>query len=125
MNKYVGKAQRVSPSTRGASERLSANDAPLGHRRTRGLFLCFGGPVLKIRAASGRDFTFEMHSYLGPMRVRTDGEPTRYPFPDNSKFWDVFELWQAHGSRVDAFGRCEIAPRVSERVGGGSQESQP
>lgn len=52
--------------------------------RTGNLHLCFGGPVLRIRSDSGRDFTFEMHPVARLLddgwtvevnRLATDGCP--------------------------------------------------
>lgn len=73
--------------------------------------LCFGGPIRRM-LVNGRYVTFEMHRYLGPIRVHgTTGEPTKRDFAEGSPFWPLFERWVAGGEKVDDRGRCVVESR--------------
>ncbi len=77
------------------------------NRRT--LHLCVGGPVRVMPMPSGKSVTFEMHSYCGPMFLKSDGfTPRQTMLPESSKFWPRFERWLNEGEQVDAFGRCQF-----------------
>ncbi len=52
-----------------------------------------GGPELTIEAG-GKVFTFEWHSYCGPM-------PINRRLPGKSPFWHAVTLWCEQGKRMD------------------------
>ena len=73
------------------------------------IFICFGGPVVRL-SVNGRDHTFEMHRFWGPMRLRSDGfTPTKNQWSENSAFWLVFQQWFDSGQRIDEFDRGILA----------------
>ena len=62
-----------------------------------------GGNILSMKLPCFT-ITFEMHSYLGPMRLRaSDHEPSKTDFP--MAFWLPFECWLKDGKPVDKFNR--------------------
>ena len=50
-------------------------------------YLLVGGPSIQL----GK-YYFEMHDYLGPLRLRKNGEPANSEFPPD--FWPLFEKWK-------------------------------
>jgi hypothetical protein len=40
-------------------------------------------------------YLFEMRSYMGPCRLKKDGDPYDRIIGPKSKFWDMFERWGA------------------------------
>jgi hypothetical protein len=64
----------------------------------------WSGPFIKLPAPNG-EYYFEMHSYMGPMRLKPNGEPHDDQWAENSQFWGVFEAWLLQGERVDENGR--------------------
>lgn len=69
------------------------------------IHISWAGPVVRLKVGK-QDHTFEMHRYLGPIRLMQDGETERAGgWPENSKFWPVFQRWVNQGKRIDGHGR--------------------
>lgn len=53
--------------------------------------LCTGGPVYKT-LYKGREYLFELHSYLGPMPVTKKDHEPRSTIP--AGFWGMWEIFE-------------------------------
>jgi hypothetical protein len=60
-----------------------------------GARLTLGGRDHTIADATGREWTFEMHPYCGPIVLLKNGDPKPKQPGSRSPFWDALEAWQA------------------------------
>lgn len=67
------------------------------------IHISFTGPTIRLLVNS-RDETFEMHGYMGPVKLRADGEPSQRFWSEKSPFWPIFQKWFDQGQNVNEHG---------------------
>lgn len=63
-------------------------------------------PEFRLTLPGGAVYRFDWHRYLGPIFVRTDGEPLARQPSARNPMWKAFAAWDRQGRKVDADGNC-------------------